>query len=113
MKTALFPPVTKDMPSKERIMELVRGGIYTLCFIGILIHLSECYRLFYQVSKDEQISIALIFFCTYAHGYTKSKAFEYSVINSYSLLWYIGFLRNENVSVCAGSLSWKSIKWNS
>ncbi len=62
MKTALFPPVTKDMPSKERIMELVRGGIYTLCFIGILIHLSECYRLFYQVSKDEQISIALIFF---------------------------------------------------
>ena len=54
--------MTKDKPSKSRILELVRVGLYTFCFIGIIVHFNEHENVIYETSKAAQRDIAMLFF---------------------------------------------------
>ena len=62
MANGLFPTITKDKPSKSRILELVRVGLYTFCFIGIIVHFNEHENVIYETSKAAQRDIAMLFF---------------------------------------------------
>ena len=62
MSNGLFPTITKDKPSKSRILELVRVGLYTFCFIGIIVHFNEHENVIYETSKAAQRDIAMLFF---------------------------------------------------
>ena len=54
--------ITFDKVSKQRVFELIRCGLYVLCFVGILIHLIEVDNSVFQTGKDEQNMIAMLLF---------------------------------------------------
>ncbi len=62
MNVTLFPKLTFEKISKERIFELLRVVVYTVCFTGIIIHLNEHNNIFFQTRKDCQMLIVMIFF---------------------------------------------------
>ena len=58
----ILPSSTKEPISKERIMEMVRWGIYICCFVGIILHLNEHENVLFEVQKGFQRDIMFIFF---------------------------------------------------
>ena len=83
---AVMPNLTKDMPSKERITELVRWGLYTLCFIGILMHLVQYDNVYYQNEKNVQAGFVLILFSVFLFVLQRVK-----LLNIPSLIVSIGY----------------------
>ena len=47
MNITVFPRLTFEKISRERIFQLLRVVIYTVCFTGIILHLNEHNNIFY------------------------------------------------------------------
>ena len=54
--------ITKDKVEKKRIFELIRVGLYTFCFIGLIVHFNEQENVVFETEKALQRDIALLFF---------------------------------------------------
>ena len=54
--------LTSAKPSKERIFDLIRIGLYTLFFVAVTMHLNEYDNAKYQVLKDRQFLYGMAFF---------------------------------------------------
>ena len=67
----------KNMPSKERVLELTRWGLYAFCFVGLLIHLTEYDNVFYQTSRDKQAGKELVYLCRRLHYYRECQQLYY------------------------------------
>lgn len=48
--------------SRQRILELVRYGLYIFCFVGVFMHLIEYDNVLFQTKKDLQNMISMLFF---------------------------------------------------
>lgn len=62
MQVTVLPKITLDKPSKERIFQLIRVFLYTVGFVGIIIHLNEFDNMTFQTLKDRQSSYGMLFF---------------------------------------------------
>ncbi|MCR4814655.1 MAG: hypothetical protein K5879_07505 [Lachnospiraceae bacterium] len=54
--------ITKDKVEKKRIFELIRIGLYTFCFIGLIVHFNEQENVIFETEKAFQRDIAMLFF---------------------------------------------------
>ncbi len=62
MQVTILPKITLDKPSKERIFQLIRVFLYTVGFVGIILHLNEYDNMVFQSLKGRQSGYALLFF---------------------------------------------------
>ena len=47
----ILPGFTKETFTKDRVLELVRWGIYLCCFVGMILHLNAHENVLYEVQK--------------------------------------------------------------
>ena len=62
MQVTILPKITLDKPSKERIFQLIRVFLYTVGFVGIILHLNEFDNMTFQSLKDRQSNYGMFFF---------------------------------------------------
>lgn len=69
----ILPGFTKETFTKDRVLELVRWGIYLCCFVGMILHLNAHENVLYEVQKGLHRDIVFIFFFIFLFTLQKIK----------------------------------------
>ena len=65
MKLPIAPTITTEKPTKERVLELVRVALYTLCFFVVMLHLTGLGTAFWPAA-DQLITTYSVYICAAA-----------------------------------------------
>lgn len=76
MNITVFPRLTFEKISRERIFQLLRVVIYTVCFTGIILHLNEHNNIFYQTRRDYQMLLVMLYFMIILFTLQRVKLFN-------------------------------------
>ena len=97
MQVTILPKITLDKPSKERIFQLIRVFLYTVGFVGIILHLNEFDNMTFQSLKGRQSNYALLFFMLIVMTMQKVRFINWQSLVTTAVYAPIAFFRVRSV----------------
>ncbi len=97
MQVTILPKITLDKPSKERIFQLIRVFLYTVGFVGIILHLNEFDNMTFQSLKGRQSNYALLFFMLIVMTMQKVRFINWQSLVTTAVYVPIAFFRVRSV----------------